>query len=382
MLVTIATFRSQIEAEMAQAYLDTHNIRSYLQDANIIAADWMLSNAVGGIKLQVAEPDVAEATQLLQSQDNQRAANEAAYANRFVAFECDSCGQHLRFGASRRGGVESCNACGSYVDVPECPDEQLEHGIAEEEPNAVVNVSAEQAPSGSLTKKSQSTEAVSLIGGGARLPLKWELLGALCIFYFPVLARAVFDSSHTVSVGNEMGFYLLRLLEVGVPLLMLVALSGEPLSKFGIVPPRWFFDPILALICMFVFLTIVGILAQWLPLQSPIAVNVDGASAPSLQGWSLFLVCIVGFFANSLVEEFSMRGYLIPRLEELFGSAIPAVLVSSIMFASYHLHFGVLGFVNMFLNGLVYGLVFCITRSLWPLVLAHTLFNLLAFYSS
>lgn len=128
MLVTIATFRSQIEAEMAQAYLDTHNIRAYLQDANIIAADWMLSNAVGGIKLQVAEPDVAEATQLLQSQDNQRAANEAVYANRFVAFECQTCGKPLRFAASRRGGVETCNACGAFVDVRECADDELEEG--------------------------------------------------------------------------------------------------------------------------------------------------------------------------------------------------------------------------------------------------------------
>ncbi len=65
--VTIALFNSQPKAEGARLHLAHHGIRSVLQDENIVAMDWFLSNAVGGIKLQVVEEDVADATSLSSS---------------------------------------------------------------------------------------------------------------------------------------------------------------------------------------------------------------------------------------------------------------------------------------------------------------------------
>lgn len=64
-LVTVATFDSLIEAQLAQARLETAGLRSQLADAQLIAMDWVLSNAVGGIKLQVLGVDAPAALRAL-----------------------------------------------------------------------------------------------------------------------------------------------------------------------------------------------------------------------------------------------------------------------------------------------------------------------------
>jgi membrane protease YdiL (CAAX protease family) len=74
-----------------------------------------------------------------------------------------------------------------------------------------------------------------------------------------------------------------------------------------------------------------------------------------------------------------VRGYLIPRFEELFESPAIAVGLSSVIFASYHIYQGVEHVVAIFMLALVYGISFCILRRLWPLVIAHTITNMLIY---
>ena len=50
-LVTIATFDSPAEAEVARLALEEHGIRAFLADDNLVGMNWLLSNAVGGAKL-------------------------------------------------------------------------------------------------------------------------------------------------------------------------------------------------------------------------------------------------------------------------------------------------------------------------------------------
>jgi membrane protease YdiL (CAAX protease family) len=82
--------------------------------------------------------------------------------------------------------------------------------------------------------------------------------------------------------------------------------------------------------------------------------------------------------ANSLYEEFVWRGFLLRRFSQLFGSAFTGLLVSSFLFASYHLYQGSAGFVLAAFSGLIWGAATLATRSLWPAVVAHTLFNIYA----
>src|SRR5262245_3733301 len=53
-LVTVGTFRDLPEAHALKMRLEAAGIPAYLADAELVAMDWLLSNAVGGVKVQVA----------------------------------------------------------------------------------------------------------------------------------------------------------------------------------------------------------------------------------------------------------------------------------------------------------------------------------------
>jgi hypothetical protein len=63
--VTLATFWNPVEAHVLVGRLEAAGIRAYVADAETVAMDWLLANAVGGVKVQVAEPDASRAQQVL-----------------------------------------------------------------------------------------------------------------------------------------------------------------------------------------------------------------------------------------------------------------------------------------------------------------------------
>jgi membrane protease YdiL (CAAX protease family) len=85
---------------------------------------------------------------------------------------------------------------------------------------------------------------------------------------------------------------------------------------------------------------------------------------------------IVAQLANGFAEELVMRGYLIPRFEDLFGSTGKALVLSSVLFASYHLYQGLYGAGSALVMGLVFGVAFIAMRRLWPIAAAHALLNI------
>jgi hypothetical protein len=65
-LVVVATFRDLPPALIAKNVLDTAGIRNFLIDATTIRFDWLLSNALGGVKLGVERQDLEKAKQALE----------------------------------------------------------------------------------------------------------------------------------------------------------------------------------------------------------------------------------------------------------------------------------------------------------------------------
>jgi hypothetical protein len=65
-LVTIATFDQAAQARLAKNALDEEGIQSAVNDENLVAMDWLLSNAVGGVKVQVWEEDADRAVAVLE----------------------------------------------------------------------------------------------------------------------------------------------------------------------------------------------------------------------------------------------------------------------------------------------------------------------------
>src|SRR5437868_2168085 len=66
-LVTVASFASPVEASLARNRLEEAGLWAVLTDELTVSMDWGLDNAVGGIKLQVAEPDAEAARSVLEA---------------------------------------------------------------------------------------------------------------------------------------------------------------------------------------------------------------------------------------------------------------------------------------------------------------------------
>ncbi|HEY4009855.1 MAG TPA: DUF2007 domain-containing protein [Acidobacteriaceae bacterium] len=89
-LVTVARYRDLAEAFVAKAVLDQAGIECLLRDANTVRMDWFLSNAVGGMRLQVAATDEAAARALLSQPIPQQFATDSG--EEFQQPVCPKCG--------------------------------------------------------------------------------------------------------------------------------------------------------------------------------------------------------------------------------------------------------------------------------------------------
>lgn len=92
----------------------------------------------------------------------------------------------------------------------------------------------------------------------------------------------------------------------------------------------------------------------------------------------LLLVSLAGVYVvSSFGEEVVYRGFLITRLERMFGgksrrTALFALATSSTVFGLAHFEWGVMGIVQTTCMGIALGVSFLFTkRTLWPLILAH-----------
>jgi hypothetical protein len=65
-MVTIATFDQAAKARIAENVLKEAGIPAAVADETVVAMEWLLSNAVGGVKLQVWEDDADRAVDTLE----------------------------------------------------------------------------------------------------------------------------------------------------------------------------------------------------------------------------------------------------------------------------------------------------------------------------
>ena len=64
-LTTVATYDGSAKAEAARAALEAAGIPASLTDSEIVAAEWMIWSAVGGVQLRVREEDAERAAEVL-----------------------------------------------------------------------------------------------------------------------------------------------------------------------------------------------------------------------------------------------------------------------------------------------------------------------------
>lgn len=89
---------------------------------------------------------------------------------------------------------------------------------------------------------------------------------------------------------------------------------------------------------------------------------------------SFLRVCLIA----PIVEEILMRGYVLGGLQNKYGVII-ALMVSSILFAL--LHFNLLQTLSALICGIVLGLLYINTGSLFCCILAHFLYNAISYFT-
>lgn len=207
----------------------------------------------------------------------------------------------------------------------------------------------------------------------------------IAIVFSPVLL--VLISSHWLQVENPI--YLITAIWIGnIVMLGLIGLGitarGESWRSIGLPFQRPSFPGVGRAILKSVVILIFAVAA--FIFGSIVMANVvgipEGADMSQygyLQGnVPLLLLSLIGvYIVSSFGEEVVYRGFLITRLEELFGGAsrsgvIRAVVVSSVVFGFAHYKWGAMGIGQTTCMGAALAISFLWTkRNLWPLVLAH-----------
>ena len=85
-LVTIGRYSTPYEANMVKSQLESAGIPAFVADEYTVGMNWLYSNALGGVKVQVPEPLASKAQQILASE------NELSATCDSDAETCPECG--------------------------------------------------------------------------------------------------------------------------------------------------------------------------------------------------------------------------------------------------------------------------------------------------
>lgn len=95
----------------------------------------------------------------------------------------------------------------------------------------------------------------------------------------------------------------------------------------------------------------------------------------------MFSIILGVSLVNAVYEEVFVAGYLISALTEKFS--VPyAVGISALLRGSYHLYQGPVAAISIGVLGLAFALYYVRSKTLWPLVVAHTLLDIVAFVNT
>jgi membrane protease YdiL (CAAX protease family) len=114
-------------------------------------------------------------------------------------------------------------------------------------------------------------------------------------------------------------------------------------------------------------------------LAALLGLNAQIVPAALQPVWWAVPVLILRAVENAVLEEVIVVGYLMTRLQQLGLRVWHIVAISAVLRGSYHLYQGFGSFVGNAVMGVVFALFFLRFRRVMPLVIAHTLLDVVAF---
>ncbi|EAP97191.1 conserved protein, putative protease [Janibacter sp. HTCC2649] len=107
--------------------------------------------------------------------------------------------------------------------------------------------------------------------------------------------------------------------------------------------------------------------------------NTTIAAANLTDVWWAVPVLVLAAAQNAILEEVVMIGYLFTRWSQAGWSTGRIMVSSALIRGSYHLYQGFGGFVGNAIMGLLFGWIYTRTKRVGPLVVAHTILDVVAF---
>lgn len=114
-------------------------------------------------------------------------------------------------------------------------------------------------------------------------------------------------------------------------------------------------------------------------LSRALGINLTVQPSTLTDTWWRIPVLVLAAAANAWAEEALVVGYLISRLRQLGLRENSALACSAVLRGSYHLYQGFGGGLGNLVMGLVFGRFWQRTNRLWPLVVAHTILDVVSF---
>ncbi|MDR2214292.1 MAG: DUF2007 domain-containing protein [Nevskiaceae bacterium] len=95
MLVTVATYSFPHEAHIAKGQLEAVDIPAFVADEHTINMQWLYSNAMGGVRLQVPEEFAAQAIEVLKEPVEMEHIPDSEFGPEPESAVCPHCGGEL-----------------------------------------------------------------------------------------------------------------------------------------------------------------------------------------------------------------------------------------------------------------------------------------------
>jgi membrane protease YdiL (CAAX protease family) len=110
-----------------------------------------------------------------------------------------------------------------------------------------------------------------------------------------------------------------------------------------------------------------------------LGVTAQIVPAPDVSYWWTVPVLVLAAIQNAVLEEVIVIGYLMTRLKQLRWGVSATIVTAAGLRGSYHLYQGVGPFFGNFAMGLVFGYFYHRYGRVMPLIIAHTILDVVAF---
>ena len=184
------------------------------------------------------------------------------------------------------------------------------------------------------------------------------------------------SSTQWLDVVYQLVQIALALVPVALVVLLLSRELRKPLAYLGIDRPRQTPDAVLGALLA----AVIGIPGLALYLVSrAMGINTTVVASGLGEHWWVFPILVLAAAQNAILEEVVMIGYLFTRWSQAGWGRTKVIVVSALIRGSYHLYQGLGGFVGNVVMGLIFGWLYTRTRRVLPLVVAHTILDVVSF---